>query len=216
MKIHIVSTGRSGTTLLSNVASHFGVIMDHQQQGSRVLNILANMEYLGIMPSGVVMCYYKRFCDNNGVPRSTSDPLRSMAFLLWLRMQSSPRDIAVLHIVRDKKSFIDSFMRWKNSSVKRFVLHHIMPLWTPVNRPLEMMKAKGWLSKRDHFALVWERKNQMFEEIKSLNVAKYQRISFEDIVSGDEKSVQTLAELFNVEERKVSDLVKKLGKVNKS
>lgn len=216
MNIQVVSTGRCGTTLLAKLSEKLDIKIEHQVKGSRLMNILSNMQYLGLLPARIVLRYYQRFCSVNGVPNSTSDPLRSMAFVLWIRQQNVKPNIKVLHLVRSRESFISSFMRWKQTSLKRYLLHHIIPFWTPVSRVAFLLEGGKWISKKEHFSVVWEKKNNVFASLQEVSGIEYVQLSFEDLVICDKHALELLSSVLNVEVSKIESILMSLGKVNNS
>lgn len=97
------------------------------------------------------------------------------------------RDARVVHIVRDPRAFVTSFMNWKAASVRRTFLHHVVPAWQPNPWLTGDYSLGRWMamSKFEHFSWTWHYKNRVFGALGEL--AEYRRYRFEDLtaVGGD-------------------------------
>lgn len=193
-QIYILSTGRSGSTFFSKVFVQkcLDQAIGHQKEGSRILNIVSNIP--GVPPkafSGLLS-----FFDRGYPPESTSDPLLSMTILKLIN--SSKIDGKIIHLVRDPRTFVESFMNWKSQSLRKQFLHHCVPFWNPVPYLEDpSIRFKQWLqmSKFEKFCWVWNYKNSLFYKLdRGRN--NYLLIRLEDLTDTDEnKRKQEFAKL---------------------
>ena len=117
-------------------------------------------------------------------------------FLTWelTRGGRTTDGVHVIHVVRDPRDFVTSFMNWKRQSAKRTILHHAVPAWQPNPWLSRECGLGSWLGmdKFEHFCWVWNFKNRLFEELADR--VWYRRLRLEDLVTGD-RGVERFAEL---------------------
>lgn len=197
--IAILSTGRCGTTFLSEVFNTIDICeISHQRKGSRIINILGNATVHHLFPHALLKKILIKFFGFNGAPDSTADPLRAIPLSFFILSSGKEHDeIKIIHLVRDPRDFVTSFMNWKKVSVKRTILHHAVPLWQP--NPWLAKDVSFWerinMSKFEHFCWIWSYKNQLFKD----NFSKKQNyflIKFEDLVTGSARK-EKWKELFD-------------------
>ena len=187
-KFYILSTGRCGTTFLSRLIQQNDPSLSniHQQKDSKGLNIQANLAISS-------KWYKKRFVASlsrkyaHALPPSTTDPLRSVAYLLYLEIlfEENPglRDnTIIIHLVRDPRDFVSSFMNWKNRKLSGRIAHHLTPFWMPQPKLIE----RFLMTKFEHFCWIWNRKNLLFSDGFS-NLPDYHLYKMEDLQAGSEK-----------------------------
>lgn len=197
MKEHIyfVSTGRCGTTFLYNFYAQYApeLKISHQETGSRLMNIVANTVLSTSFLKRHIAFFY-RIILNQKEPHSTVDPLQSIAIYLFTKY-SSAKNIKIVHVVRHPSSYVTSYMNWKTESIRKRVLHNLVPFWSP--RPFYRQKNTNSLplfsSKFEKFCWLWNFKNSLFEGLGTITPS-YLRIKFEDIVDR-ELCAQTLEKI---------------------
>lgn len=188
-RVYFVSTGRVGTTYLSDCLGEVvpGGI-EHQQAGARPLNVLGHLSMQVRAPALARLSLSAlRRTDR---PPSTSDPLSSIALALVRGPLADPSDVFV-HLVRDPRDVVRSFMNWKRGAIKRTVLHHAVPLWQPtplLDTDIGLVETVR-MSKAERFAWVWERKNLWFEQLVGAH-PNYYRFRTEDLVGADRKNAE--------------------------
>jgi len=163
----------------------------HQLPDSKWLNVRANIALANTHIRKNFISSLSRKNDHI-LPPSSADPLRSVAYTFYLRhlVDKHPKlndNIVIIHLVRDPRDFVASFMNWKNRKFSGKVAHHLTPFWMP-----EPNMIKRWsMSKFEHFCWIWERKNRLFyEELAWLQ--GYYLFKMEDLRPGSEKLQQLL------------------------
>jgi hypothetical protein len=217
MYTYVLSTGRTGTNFLAQqLNTHFPALkLSHQQQGSRIINIVANLP----LTNSVYLSFLEfllRFFRRGWPPHSTIDPLLSMAIykvIKYGRIQSN--NCRIVHLVRSPENFVTSFMNWKRQSFKRTVLHHLIPFWNPVPF-FHGYPFFSWIrmSKFEQFCWVWNYKNRRYSELSNHH---YMLLKMEDLVhpATRKDGFQKLASFLGVESH--SDIPLNVNtKVNKS
>lgn len=191
--IIILSTGRTGTKFVSNLFKNSCPDLEvrHQQAESRYLNVLGN---IASSPRFVnnFSSFLKKIEQNDQL--LILDPLQSMYYYSILRSGNYDQSIKIIHLIRDPRDFVTSFMNWKRISLKRSFLHHVFPLWQPNPWISGNASITEWtrMSKFEHFCWVWYHKNQLFADLKSSH--DYLLVKFEDLID-PEKGLDTIHEL---------------------
>ena len=193
---YILSTGRCGTTFLSRLIQQNDPALSniHQQKDSKGLNVQANLAISSKR-------YKKRFVASlsrkyaHALPPSTADSLRSVAYLLYLEklFEENPglRDNAIIiHLVRDPRDFVSSFINWKNRRLSGWIAHHLTPFWMPQPKISERFS----MTKFEHFCWIWQRKNMLFCDGFS-NLHDYHLYKMEDLQAGSEKLNELLSRI---------------------
>lgn len=189
-RIYILSTGRTGTNFLAQVLNDniddFNI--GHQQIGSRAINIFANLPFENDIYLYLLYKLFNFF--NRGVPpKSTIDPLLSVALYKLIKFNKIKTNIKIVHLVRSPEDFVTSFLNWKDQSWKRkYILHFLLPFWNPV--PLfHGVSFKRWvlMTKFENFCWVWTFKNTMFDDLQCLQKKNYHFLKIEDLIQSQNK-----------------------------
>ncbi|WP_320045058.1 sulfotransferase domain-containing protein [uncultured Desulfobacter sp.] len=221
----VLSTGRTGTKFLSQLFTAIGLgHISHQGKFSRTANIVGN---LGLCPgfqewSKILLKNMLTRVDRIG---PTADPLLSIAHILLLDQNKKSSRPKILHVVRDPRNFVTSFMNWRKQRLRRMVLHHLIPFWQP--NPCNMENSGGFgsyfnMSKFEHFCWIWTFKNSLFEKkVKEYRVESF-FLKFEllmDLKDPGKKPTETinaLSSFLNVPESFLIEQVKNLPVLNSS
>lgn len=187
--IYILSTGRTGSTFLANlfVNSNIDIELGHQQFGSRIINIIGNLPTENSHYLKLLLFLFNIFNRGGSTPYSTVDPLVSLSLYKLIKNNKIEGDYKIVHLIRDPRTFVTSFMNWKRQSFKRKILHYLIPFWNPVPvfHGVSFFKFIT-MSKFEKFCWVWSFKNRLF-----LNLNKdrnhYYLLRMEDILFSDKK-----------------------------
>ncbi len=204
--IVVLSTGRTGTTLLSQILSAAaGRSVPHQTRGSRAANLLGNFVDAGFISNDAAQRIATRVLgvDPNA---STADPLKAMLIAQRLLERGIDPQTRVIHLVRDARDFVASFMSWKRQSLKRQFLHHGVPLWQPspwLSGETSLFRWVG-MSKFEHFSWVWAYKNELFARLSGQR--NYLLVRTEDLVDPARRdaSVAALCDFLHLTRRSES------------
>lgn len=179
-----LSTGRTGTKYLTELLGQLPqkCEVEHQRRGSRRVNIQGNL--ISHYPSLMRVPGFKANIEiiSN---KLILDPLQSMVYYEHFRQNGIDPGIKIIHVVRDPRDFVSSFMNWKLISFKRTMLHHVVPLWQPNPWLAGEMSFSRWLllSKFEHFCWIWSYKNKLFSEFSES--PDYLLVKFEDLIKPD-------------------------------
>ena len=221
-KIIVLSTGRAGSTFISHlISAQIEGQSLHQGRCSRTLNILGNVGLCFGMENSV-KGLLRLILNCAGRMGSTTDPLLSCPLTLLFSQHSEIKYYKILHLVRDPRDFVSSFMNWRRQRLRRMVLHHWVPFWQPNpwgTRDVNLFRFLK-MTKFEHFCWIWAFKNHLFEKrwINDLG-AEYLMIRLEDIVGptqSPEPGRQRLADFLNLPFLKEPDTWRNRESVNRS
>lgn len=220
-KIYFLSTGRSGSTFFYKFFKKYypELNITHQTPGSRLINILSNIPAVSNRPK--LLCKISSYIKGEFPPSSTVDPLLSLAILYYFQINENElsKNIRIIHLVRDPKSFVTSFMNWKSSSVSKMILHHLIPFWQPSPRFEKELPLNERLKfdKVKQFIYVWYYKNNLiYNTFSSGN--NYMRVRLEDITKSQnqQNNLNQLLEFLELPKRKINQKEFMKEKVNQS
>lgn len=189
---YILSTGRTGTTTLSRVLQQKRNI--HQTPNSGLLNVLSNAALNKNICKKILL---EKFFNLEETPPSTADPLKTMGLVLYLNdlIRNNPekiKNVVIIHIIRDPRDFVTSFMNWKNRKLSGIIAHHLTPYWMP--KPKVTGIKSLWktisMSKFEHFCWIWNFKNKLIYDSFS-DLPNYHLLKFEDVIE-DPDTIKTI------------------------
>jgi hypothetical protein len=99
----------------------------------------------------------------------------------------------IVHIVRDPRTFVPSYLNWMHTRFKSYVANKCVPGWHPSGYHLGEMSWQEW-ARMDEFERVcwqWSYKNQTIESLFK-DTSHYTLIRFEDLFLREER--QTVLE----------------------
>ena len=168
----------------------------HQISSSRLANILGNLYHAGILSFGFATGILK-LLNKSILKDSTSDPLQSM---LLVRSLKGKEHGLIVHLIRDPKRFVPSFMNWKINSAKRTILHHLIPFWQPnqFNHGNKSILNYISSSKFEQFCWIWNYKNDLFGQLSSQK--NYLKVRLEDLMAEDEKTIKLFSDHLSLDE----------------
>ncbi len=189
LKILFVSTGRCGTTRLTEILQSYlppECMVVHQTRFSHLANVIGNIQYhfpLGETPGNFI--YNKMTRPVPGEKNFVSvDPLSPM--IVPSALIKSDKTY-IIHIVRQPDEFAVSMYRLTRKKKKSFIAHNFIPFWQPYLFPLENILSRNILAK---YRYIHGKKNDFFVHKFSGN-PNYIKISMDKIFRPD-----VLADLF--------------------
>lgn len=191
MKVFFLSTGRSGSLFFYTFFRNYypELAISHQSRGSRIINILGNLPLKESLKKKLIKSAFI-FFKGSELPGSAVDPLISIPVLYQLKYKIlKNKNIKIVHLIRDPRTFVPSFLNWKNSSFKRRLLHHFIPFWQPsikVDRNT-IFSDRMSFSKFKQFCFVWNYKNELIKKTFE-HSNNYLLVRIEDITSSQDRN----------------------------
>jgi hypothetical protein len=213
----VLSTGRTGTNYLSQRLQAQGIYdLSHQGKYSRLINILGNVG-LCVKSDLLQQRILPKLIESTGRSLNTADPLLSVSLTLILSNQISMHKLKVLHIVRDPRDFVTSFMNWRRQKTRRMFLHHCVPFWQPNPWCAGQTGMTSYIkmSKFEHFCWIWAYKNSFFERKWKKRGVDYLRIRLEDM-SNQTNMGEKLSSFLGLQEISFPSGLKQNQLINKS
>ncbi len=104
--------------------------------------------------------------------------------------------VKIVHIIRDPRDFVTSFLNWVHRRRKSWIAHNLTPFWNVSGYLAGEMSKSEW-SKMDEFERYcwqWKYKNQKILELYSNDKENFITFRFEDLISSTNNK-KTLDEL---------------------
>ena len=214
-KVFILSTGRSGTNYLTKKIDALNLVTNNLHQGnmSRRINILSNIALKHPKINSLLVNKLQR---NPEMLNNFIDPLKSLAFFYYLKdlKQNSPesfKDVTIIHLVRDPRDFVRSFMNWKDRKLSGKIAHNLVPYWMP--KPKNNFLKNLNMSKFEHYCWTWEIKNELFHNTFH-DIDNYILVRFEDMINNEDVLLRILNKVSGVEISKIQLSKNDTTKVN--
>jgi len=196
--VFILSTSRTGTKTLAEGLVGDGILSPHQPPYSRLLTIAANYYLHGWLPMSALEWLVKRFREPQILRVNCRYYIQvySLDHLPAKIISQKQPNVYIIHIVRDPRTFVPSYLNWMHTRFKSFAANKLVLGWHPSGYFTGEMSWRKW-RRMDEFQRVcwhWTYKNTLLEHLFKDNM-RYQRIHFEDLFFGDGPEIlqQTLA-----------------------
>ncbi len=186
--IFVLSTGRTGTKSLAQGLDSPAVKSLHQPPFSRMLTIASNCCLHGWLTYAVLRRCVLRIRGKQ--IRSCHRPVYCQVFSLDhlpAKIISENFDnVSVLHLVRDPRTFVVSYLNWMHGRWKSYVANKLLPAWHPSGYWTGEKSWEEWC-RMDEFQRVcwhWTYKNRLLEHFFNHSGVRYRRVRFEDLFLG--------------------------------
>jgi hypothetical protein len=184
--VFVLSTGRTGTKTLAEGLAGDGILSPHQPPFSRFLTIASNYHLNGWLSRGAVEWLVTRVRE----PQILNADCRyyvqvfSLDYLPAKIISEKYPNVYIVHIVRDARAFVRSYLNWMQSRVKSLVANKVVVGWHPSGYFTGEMSWQQWRG-MDAFERVcwhWTYKNGLLESLFA-GGDRYLRVRFEDLFS---------------------------------
>ena len=185
----VLSTGRTGTKALAEGLAGDGVFSPHQPPYSRLLTIASNYYLHGWLPESSLRWLVNKV----RLPQILASDCRyyvqvfSLDHLPAKIICEQYPDVRIVHIVRDPRTFVPSYLNWMHTRFKSYVANKCVPGWHPSGYHVGEMSWQEWgrMGEFERVCWQWSYKNRKLEHLFS-GSAHYLRIRFEDLFLGGE------------------------------
>lgn len=182
--IFVLSTGRTGTKTLAEGLVGDEIKSPHQPPFSRLLTIAANYYLHGWLPWKGLEWLVVRLRE----PQILNADCRyyvqvfSLDYMPAKMFREKYPNVYIIHIVRDPRTFVRSYLNWMHSRFKSWAANKIILGWHPSSYFTGEMSWRAW-QQMDEFQRVcwqWVYKNTLLERLFAED-EHYLRIRFEDL-----------------------------------
>ncbi len=180
----ILSTGRTGTKALAEGLLGDDILSPHQPPFSRLLTMASNYYLHGWLPESILRWLVNRI----RVPQILQTDCRyyiqvfSLDHLPAKIISQQYPNVYIIHIVRDPRTFVVSYLNWVHTRFKSFVANKLVLGWHPSGFFTREIPWRTW-RRMDEFQRVcwhWSYKNALLESLFE-DDERYMRIRFEDL-----------------------------------
>jgi hypothetical protein len=185
--VFILSTSRTGTKTLADELAGDGILSPHQPPYSRLLTVASNYYLHGWLPRRTLEWLVRRLRE----PQIMNADCRyyiqvySLDYLPAKIISQKHPNVYVIHIVRDPRTFVRSYLNWIHSRVKSFVANKFVLGWHPSGFFTGEMHWQDW-RQMDDFQRVcwhWAYKNALLKRLFE-GGERYTQVKFEDLFLG--------------------------------
>jgi hypothetical protein len=161
--IFLVSTGRTGTKYFSKLFSTHcsGITCYHTSSFSRLLNVISNMHWQGIIPKNVMKRIWKtlKYKEIRSLSMRYIECNPNYYNLIEIISELFP-DAKFIYVVRSPKAYITSHINWERQRWKSIIANRLVPFWQPMPY-IEELKGftNDYHQRVDFYSTIWERKN---------------------------------------------------------
>lgn len=182
--VFILSTSRTGTKTLAEGLAGDDICSPHQPPFSRLLTIASNYHLHGWLPRGVLEWLVTRLRE----PQILNTDCRyyvqvfSLDYLPAKIISERHPNVYVIHIVRDPRTFVRSYLNWMHTRPKSWMANKLVPGWHPSGFLTGEMSRQEWRG-MDEFQRIcwhWTYKNRLVEGLFAAE-ERYVAVRFEDL-----------------------------------
>ncbi|MFC1975131.1 sulfotransferase domain-containing protein [Chloroflexota bacterium] len=188
--VFILSTGRTGTKALAEGLAGDGILSPHQPPFSRPLTIASNYYLHGWLPESALRWLINRV--RLSQIRHTNCRYYIQVFSLdhlaaKFISQQYP-NVYVIHIVRDPRTFVTSYLNWMHTKFKSFMANKFVLGWQPSGYFTGEIPWRVWRNMDEFQRICWQwvYKNQTLEDLFARS-PHYLCLRFEDLFINENK-----------------------------
>lgn len=186
--VFVLSTGRTGTKTLAEGLAGGDILSPHQPPYSRLLTIASNYYLHGWLPQPVLAWLVARLREPQILQADCRYYIQvfSLDHMPAKIISEKYPNVYIIHIVRDPRTFVPSYLNWMRSRLKSFVANKLVLGWHPSGYFTGALPWQKWW-RMDEFQRVcwqWAYKNNLLECLFGED-ERYLRLRFEDLFSGE-------------------------------
>ena len=131
--IFILSTSRTGTKALAEGLADEDIMSPHQPPFSRLLTVASNYYLHGWLPEWLIkrLVYLIRESQITSAPCKFYIQVFSLDHIPAKYLFEKHRNMSIIHIVRDPRTFVPSYLNWIRTRAKSFIANNFVPGWHP-------------------------------------------------------------------------------------
>jgi hypothetical protein len=212
--IFVLSTGRTGTKALAEgLKGSDGISSHHQPPFSRMLTVASNYYLHGWLSQKTLEHFVRKI----RVPQILGTDCTyyiqtfSLDYLPAYIISRWYSNVYIIHIVRDPRTFVKSYLNWSHKRFKSFIANKLVFGWHPSGYFTGEVPWTTW-SRMNEFQRVcwhWKYKNSLLQKLFD-NEEYYIRVRFEDLfLRKNTSTLKNIIEFVGIPyEERFSDLLK--------
>lgn len=182
--VFILSTGRTGTKTLAEGLAGDEIKSPHQPPYSRLLTVGSNYYLHGWLSQSVLKWLVTRLREPQILKADCRYYIQvfSLDYLPAKIISKKYPNVYIVHIVRDPRTFVRSYLNWMHSRLKSWVANKVVLGWHPAGYFTGELSWREW-RQMDEFQRVcwqWTYKNTLLERLFAED-DRYLRVRFEDL-----------------------------------
>lgn len=187
------STHRCGTKGLESFFREYypSVYCVHQPKYSRLINIITTLRLYGVISDAMFswVAYITRINRIERINEKFYLETNGFNLLLAERIVNEFPHTKIIHIVRDPRSWVVSYMNWTKGRVKSKIAYSYIPFWNLNLSRLDIMTQQQWLKLEEYQKFIhwWKFKNDLIESLYS-DKHNYSLFRFEDLYMNRESN----------------------------
>ena len=182
--VFILSTGRTGTKTLAEGLAGDEILSPHQPPHSRFLTIASNYYLHGWLPRNILEWWVSQLREPQILRAECRFYIQvfSLDYLPAQIMSQRHDNVYIIHIVRDPRTFVPSYLNWMHTRFKSLVANKLILGWHPSGFFTGDMSWHEWrrMGEFERICWHWVYKNGLLERMFVDN-KNYRRIRFEDL-----------------------------------
>lgn len=197
--VFILSTSRTGTKSLAEGLAGHDIVSPHQPPFSRLLTVASNYYLHGWLPEHALEWLVLHVREPQ-IFRSNCRyymQVYSLDYMAAKIISDKYPNVYIIHIVRDPRTFVPSYMNWLRTRYKSYLANKIVYGWHPSGFFTGEMPWRKW-RKMDQFQRIcwhWSYKNMLLERLFE-GCEHYIQVRFEDLFC--EKGMGVLRSVFSL------------------
>lgn len=182
--VFVLSTSRTGTKTLAEGLAGDEIRSPHQPPYSRLLTIASNCYLHGWLPGGALEWLVARLRE----PQILNADCRyyiqvfSLDYLPAKVISEKYPNVYIIHIVRDPRTFVRSYLNWTHSRFKSWVANKMVLGWHPSGYFTGELPWRAWrqMGEFQRVCWHWTYKNMLLEKL-FVDDERYIQVRFEDL-----------------------------------
>jgi hypothetical protein len=197
----ILSTARTGTKTLAEGLRSDDILSVHQPAFSRLLTTASNFYLHGWLPERALGWLVSQLREPQILQAECRYYVQaySLDHLPAKIISQKYPNVYIIHIVRDPRTFVPSYLNWMHTRFKSFVANKFVPGWHPSGLFIGQVPWRTWLQ-MDEFEKVcwhWSYKNAFLERLFD-GYEQYVRVRFEDLFGSDPRVLRSTLDFVGI------------------
>lgn len=182
--VFVLSTGRTGTKTLAEGLAGGDILAEHQPPFSRILTVASNYYLHGWLSRPILEQLVRWLREPQILNANCRYYIQtySLDYLPAKIISQRLPNVYVIHLVRDPRTFVRSYLNWMHTRFNSFVANKLVFGWHPSGLFTRAVPGRVWLRMNEFQKVCWHwtYKNALLERLFEGD-ARYKRARFEDL-----------------------------------